>query len=413
MAKKYKIRRNPKWRHKSTFKARPNPVGIALSVLLLGGLVALGFYIYEPVYDFIVNYSFTRVEEESSASESSEPEPDPDPEPEPDPEPVMQQGIHAVYMPPAIAADAQQRTQFIEKLSGADFNAVMLDTKDNLGNVLFASTNPLAAEWSAVATNAIDLAAVAQQLSDAGLSLVVRQSVFCDQLAARANRDNAMGYRDTEWLWLDAAQESGGKPWLNPYSPQARQYNIDLALEAAQMGAAMVLFDNPSFAPGSGDYASYGEFDTTKGRLGILNEFIETATGALRAQNARLGVYVGGILATQSAEFNGFITQLHATDVVVGAQPNQWGGGDYAVEGLSIRTPLQTPGAAVGAAVEYIKLQYAASSYISQDGRQFSAVLQGAGMTAEQTAEQITAAVAAGCADYILLSDDGQYAILN
>ena len=58
-------------------------------------------------------------------------------------------------------------------------------------------------------------------LKDAGLTPVAAICAFQDPIAARADRTMAIHYRDAEnpqsdYLWLDAAANAGGKPWLNP-----------------------------------------------------------------------------------------------------------------------------------------------------------------------------------------------------
>lgn len=51
----------------------------------------------------------------------------------------------------------------------------------------------------------------------------------------------AIHYRDAEnpqsdYLWLDAAANAGGKPWLNPYAASAVDYISGLIEEARQPG---------------------------------------------------------------------------------------------------------------------------------------------------------------------------------
>ena len=70
----------------------------------------------------------------------------------------------------------------------------------------------------------------------------------------------AVRYQDTDYFWLDAAADAGGKPWLNPYSEGAAGYITALIDEVRAMGFEQVWLTGVQFPTTAGrDKASYGD----------------------------------------------------------------------------------------------------------------------------------------------------------
>ena len=100
-------------------------------------------------------------------------------------------------------------------------------------------------------------------LKDAGLTPVAAICAFQDPIAARADRTMAIHYRDAEnpqsdYLWLDAAANAGGKPWLNPYAASAVDYISGLIEEARSLGFEQVLLSGLQLPTNATSYCDYG-----------------------------------------------------------------------------------------------------------------------------------------------------------
>ena len=90
---------------------------------------------------------------------------------------------------------------------------------------------------------------------------VAKLAAFRDPIAARADRNMAIGYTGQAYLWLDNKASAGGNPWLNPYSDEAVQFIGDLIGEVQSMGFDHVLLENvqfPSAQNGKQDFGSTG-----------------------------------------------------------------------------------------------------------------------------------------------------------
>ena len=93
---------------------------------------------------------------------------------------------------------------------------------------------------------------------------VAKLAAFRDPIAARADRNMAIGYTGQAYLWLDNKASAGGNPWLNPYSDEAVQFIGDLIGEVQSMGFDHVLLENvqfPSAQNGKQDFGSTGGRD--------------------------------------------------------------------------------------------------------------------------------------------------------
>lgn len=416
MAKQFKIKRSRQYGSGSSYRAGPHPVLTVLAVLAVLALIFVGINIYQPFMDFITS--------DHSAGDVSMPESTPsseapaeslsESEPEPTPAAPTADKLRSVYLPIDTARDAAALQTFLDSLAGSEINAVMIDIKDATGKVLYNTTNEQAAAWGAPVENPLDLKAFAVTLQSRNLSLVVRISAFRDPVAARAdNRQNAITYGQTNYLWLDIDEN----PWLNPYTEGARAYLTALAVEAADAGAKLVVLNDMHFPYGSATNANLGPDSATITRAQILSTFVEEISVRLAEKNARAAVYMGASSINSEAEnatrYGGSPLDVKMETLMLGALPYQFSG-DYNTGGLVIQQPLQNP-----AGVTQSVLAFIADAY-TQRGEEAPAIiplLQGgneeanaaAPFTAEQVSAQIEAASATEIGGYVLYQTTGNY----
>jgi hypothetical protein len=394
LPKNYKVKRYY-GRTPTSFRAKPRLITLVLVAALFAGLAYLGVVLYEPVYDFVMNLG--KPVEASSLPEpppSPAPEPEPAPsEPPPPPEPVFEK-LKAAYVPHATAADPAALKAFLDGLSGAGINAVMVDIKNAAGDVLFNTANAEAKKWGLVAENAIDLAALKAQLESRGLQLAVKLAAFRDPKAASAGRvQYAITYQNSEFLWLDNSAELGGRPWLNPYSYAAVSYLRSLALEAADAGAVLIALENVQFPDNSGIYATFGEGAPGLSRADALKNFVTGLEEAALAKSARVAVWFSGtdILRTQGQEnrYGGGIMSTAGQNLVLDVSPGQYGEPANS-GGLVIASPATDPLNAVSSAVSFAK------NALSPESTVIAAIRASGDIEA-----QIKAAQDAGAEEYI------------
>ena len=156
---------------------------------------------------------------------------------------------------------AEQAAATAQSLAAQGVQYVAVTLKDSQGYVYYNSALPAAAQ--SLAANTVDASAVVSALKDAGLTPVAAICAFQDPIAARADRTMAIHYRDAEnpqsdYLWLDAAANAGGKPWLNPYAASAVDYISGLIEEARRLGFEQVLLSGLQLPTNATSYCDYG-----------------------------------------------------------------------------------------------------------------------------------------------------------
>ncbi|WRS26662.1 putative glycoside hydrolase [Oscillospiraceae bacterium MB08-C2-2] len=300
MAKEFKIKRNRLRIGRDTYKARPHPFAVVLTVVGLVALFFVGMSVYKPFYNWIMSTP-SIIWEPRESEPASQPQPAESSVPEPS-EPSQPQApaavslgtLRAVYLPHGIAAEPQQLEAFLDKLGNTSINAVMVELKDEQGKVLFDSALPQVSQLNSKNETTLDLAALSAQLKEKNLTLIGKMTAFQDPLACLVDRQYAITYRDTAWLWLDAAKEDGGKPWMNPYSSAARDYLSGLALEAAESGVSHIIFEAVQFpAYSTGVNANFGTDTGNLTRAQVLRAFVDELEGSLKTKGSGLSVAFG------------------------------------------------------------------------------------------------------------------------
>jgi hypothetical protein len=410
LAKQYKIKRGRK--KAGSYRAKPHPLSIILTVVGIAALVFVGISIYEPVYTFIMSLG-ERAEEKPppqssiAAPESSLPEePVSEPEPEPKP-PETVSDLRIAYLPAASLADIPA---FLSTLP-ADINAVMVDLKDSGGQLLYRSANPRALQWEAVAEGATDLASLADTLKAEGYHLVARMQTFSDPIAARGDRvQNPIKYQNSDMLWLDNYANQGGKAWLNPYAPSARSYLVELAVEMAQQGAAMVVLDGMRFPDDMTGSATFGEAAEGIGRDEILKTFLTEMDAALAAFGVRSALALPATAVdhiSKAARYGGNPLALGAKQVMLSILPEELSTG-YLAEGVIVTRPTIDIGAAVSEVLAFAKSKAVGDVVIIPLLR--GDMTGATPLSAAQMADQLAAATSAAGSEYVLYSPGGLYA---
>ena len=247
--------------------------------LLLG--FALFAYVGWSLYPLALKY----FEEEASAPSTNTADLPKTQEPEKIPSPASEmipkndpQGqstvITGLYYPPAEHANVPLE-QFLEFAKKENVSAVIIDAKDATGQVLYQSQNSTVQRTGALRGDPFNAKDIAAMIAKAGLTPVARIHAFRDYIAPQINRNMAVKYRDTDILWLDNSADQGGRAWLNPYSKEAKDYIIEIAVELTQMGFYQIILDSVQFPSGySLELAGYGQSASIE-RVDALNNFMQ------------------------------------------------------------------------------------------------------------------------------------------
>ena len=400
MSKGFKVRRTKSKIYRRNRSTSHSPLGVIAVIVLLVGLFVLGWFVYQPVYDFITG-NISRPPESSSVPEP-EPEPEPTPEPLPEPEP---EAMKLLYAPNETMKNPQALEEIAKKAQAAGCNTLLFEVKNNNGDVLYKTNNEIAIACDAVVADALDLNAVTETLAKYNLKPAVRLHTMKDHVSSRKRIAMSVHYLNTEGLWLDNYVDKGGRSWLNPYDTTAQDYNIELARECVDAGAVLVIADSVQFPKAIGmNLAGYGD---TGGKTWseALNTFATRMNDAVTEKGASFAVATVGTAVTQGykgLEYLGSPLQ-YTVPLVVNSMPAYWAGQTPAPNDA----PAQLAGETLRATLSPIKAELI--PYVQCYTDSTIAAAKNKEYTQLEIDEQIAVLKELGIESYILYSPDGVY----
>ena len=216
------------------------------------------------------------------------------------PEPTLPpapEAVRGIYISGPVAGDPYMDT-LLALLDETELNAVVIDVKNDEGNLTYRPAAGTAVELEAYVRYIQDLPGLVARLKERGVYTIARIAAFKDPLLAEARPELALRYTDGT-----AVSERGGAAWVNPCEPEVWAYLEEIALGAAEAGFDEVQFDYVRFPTGkAGAELDLGETGADRERSDIIAEFLETVTTSLHAQGVRVSADVFGTVITNRAD---------------------------------------------------------------------------------------------------------------
>lgn len=209
--------------------------------------------------------------------------------------------IKGLYMTYSAVGHEGLRTNALNLIDTTELNAVIIDIKGDKGLITYKSDVPTATAIGANNAPTIrDWPAFMQDLKDRNIYTIARIVVFKDNFMGRAHPEWAVKTASGE-LWLDREE----LPWLEAFHPEVWDYNIALAVEAAQRGFDEIQFDYIRF-PTDGRLSNivYSRpIDDPEVRKQAINSFLARTREALKPYDVKLGVDVFGYTTWHKGDF--------------------------------------------------------------------------------------------------------------
>ena len=221
------------------------------------------------------------------------------------------------------------RSSVVELINQGRINTVQLDLKDENGRIGYTSDIPLA-RLSGATQNLFDLRTAIDELHDMGVRVIGRIVAFNDPVLTRYAVDNG----NLDWV----VQTPDGRPlakyggFTNFHHPVVRQYNLDIAAEAAAAGIDDILWDYMRRPEGDLSGMRIPGWDGSDPSPVIVS-FLAEAGSMLRQAEVFHGVSVFGIAADRGewvAQDIGAMSD-HVDYVAPMVYPSHWGRGEYGV----------------------------------------------------------------------------------
>lgn len=414
MAKKYKVRRyGYEWGGQRKHWWQTTLISL-LVVAVAGGI---GWFAYEPVYNFVVGIGSSRPAQPDQSSSQVTPDATPEPSAAPAP-PEMQSGgmpSRMYYLPAATIMNKALLDTALADIVAKGGDGVMFDLKNEAGLVLYDSSLPIVTKNLALAEQTYSLSQLTAAIQEAGLTPVGRLFAFKDHTSTASMNEGAVKYMDSKVNWIDNAKADGGKAWLNPNSALSRDYILQLVEEATAGGVHCLVLDGVQFPTGfSLNMATYGGIPD---KSAVLADFITAARQKAEGSGGELYpvVTLDAVAGVNNTPYGEAPEKLIAAAgrAVLDIRPEQFGIG-VTTETLVLTKPLLEPYDALTTALA------AGEASVQQEGVELSAMVQaytstrveGASnkpYTAAEVEEQIKAAKEAGIDKVLCYNPAGSY----
>ncbi|MCB0165613.1 MAG: hypothetical protein KDI79_15385 [Anaerolineae bacterium] len=265
-------------------------IAIATIALIVGLSLGLAVYPHPVQADSPTPVPSTALESSDTESDSTVPGV---PEPE-----TYVKGVYMTYY--AAGSDSYRRHIF-NLLETTELNAVVIDIKGDFGLLSYQSDVITATAIGANdAPTITDWPALMQDFKARNIYTIARIVVFKDDYLAHAHPEWAVKTTGGQ-LWLDGEN----LPWLEAFQEGVWDYNIALAVEAAERGFDEIQFDYVRF-PTDGNLSSidYSLPEVNAAvRTAAISSFLAKAKAALTPYNAKLAADVFGYTTWNEGDF--------------------------------------------------------------------------------------------------------------
>ncbi|SFH78094.1 hypothetical protein SAMN04487830_10829 [Pseudobutyrivibrio sp. OR37] len=195
-------------------------------------------------------------------------------------------------------AGTERMDEIIQLINDTELNAIVLDVKDDNGNISFKMDNNDAIETGACIPYISDINQLMKKLKDNNIYVIARIPCFKDPTLAAAKPDLAL-----RTLSGDAVTDANGNAWVNPCKEEVWNYIISLAKSCADLGFDEIQLDYVRFPVGvNADMAYYGAPSDDESRQKYINDFISKITDALHEQDIPVTADVFGTIIKSSLD---------------------------------------------------------------------------------------------------------------
>jgi hypothetical protein len=202
--------------------------------------------------------------------------------------------VRAIYLTGLMAA-SDRGIKIVKRWREAGGNAVVFDIKDSDGTVNIPFEHPLI---GAHKTYIRDLPKYTRFLHSQGMHAIARIAMFRDERLVVSHPELAVKSKKSGQAW----RENGKLVWTDPSRIEVQEYDIAMALAAADAGADEIQFDYVRF-PAEGDQKdasfSFQKAHPEWQRADVIADFLRRAYTALHPKGVLLSLDVFGIMAWQ------------------------------------------------------------------------------------------------------------------
>lgn len=184
--------------------------------------------------------------------------------------------------------DRKLREDALDLLRETELNTLVIDVKGDRGMIPYRSSIPLATEIGAQKIITVkDMRGLIESLKKEGVYTIARIVVFKDNLLANHRPDLAVKDLNGR-IWHDRENLA----WVDPFKEEVWEYNIQIAVEAAQQGFDEIQFDYIRFPDALP--VRFSMPSTMENRVNAISGFLMEARKSLLPYNVFLSADIFG-----------------------------------------------------------------------------------------------------------------------
>lgn len=260
---------------------------------------------------------------------------------------MAMQEIKGLYLTAYSAGNIKKVAQIVDLIKKTELNAIVIDTKDYTGKVLYDSDVPLVNELDLEDPRINRLKELITALHKYDIYVIARQTVFQDPILAKLKPEWAIK-NTSGGIWKDYK----GLAWVDPANKQVWDYNIEIAKEAIKFGFDEVNFDYVRF-PSDGNMAAVAYNNGERKKYEVMGEFFHYLNINLTNTPIKISIDMFGFVMEKDGEDDMNIGQrledsLDEVDVI---SPMMYPS-HYPPGHLGLVNPAQYPGKVIANGME-------------------------------------------------------------
>lgn len=195
--------------------------------------------------------------------------------------------VKGIYVSGWAAGDEAKINRLIQLVNQSELNTMVIDVKDESGHISYRSDVDMAGFTGANENKISNFNQLLRVLKKNNIYTIARITVFKDPNLAKSRPDLSLPIKtsDDEIVF--------SREWVDPYLKIVRNYNIDLAKEAYDLGFDEVQFDYiryPVIRDQERQIFTYGE-----SKIDNINRFVSQAKKELAEYDRPLSIDVFGL----------------------------------------------------------------------------------------------------------------------
>lgn len=204
--------------------------------------------------------------------------------------------VKGIYVT-AYSAGGERLNKLINLLDSTELNAMVIDIKDDAGYITYKTDNPTLQKLGKPQPFIRDLDGLMERLNKHEIYPIARVVVFKDTILAK-NKPELSFRKSDGSVWTNG----NGDGFVNPYSKEVWDYNIEVAKEAAKHGFKEIQFDYVRFPEGFEKRADTLKYTKNElSRIDTVAAFVKYAREQLEPLGIKVSVDIFGYAASVPA----------------------------------------------------------------------------------------------------------------